>query len=71
MYPLLLTNFLTNIPIKSGNIDLLYSAQFETGVIKAGVKGAGVIRAHKVIDCPCLCVSQAGSLYVFESVCRD
>ena len=33
MYPLRLTNFLTNIPIKTG---------------KAGVKGAGVIRAHKV-----------------------
>ena len=42
LYPFLLTNFLTNIPIKSGNKDLLFSAQFETGVIKAGV-----MRAHK------------------------
>ena len=49
MYPFLLTNFLTNIPIKSGNIDtFLYYTPFETGAIKAGVKGAGVIRVHKV-----------------------
>ena len=34
MYPFLLNHFLTKT--------ISYSAQFETGVIKAGVKGAGV-----------------------------
>ena len=38
IYSFLLTNSLTNIPIKSGKMDGVIKA----GVIKAGVKGAGV-----------------------------
>ena len=48
MYPFLLTNFLTSIPIKSVNRPFYIPHNVETGVIKAGVKGAGVIRAYKV-----------------------
>ena len=36
----LLTNFLTNFPLKAEIKTFLYSEQLETGVIKAGVKGA-------------------------------
>ena len=50
MYPFILTDFMTNNPIKSGNIDLfLYSAQIETGVIRAGERGwRNYIRDNKV-----------------------
>ena len=38
MFPFLLTNMMTNIPIKNRNMRL-YSLKSETGVIKASIEG--------------------------------
>ena len=51
MSSFLLTHIMTIIPIKSGNLDL-FSAQFETSVIKAGVKGASVVKGSSCILFP-------------------